>query len=140
MVNKFGIHNKFGETNFFFFQFNSAAQSCLTLCNSMDSSTPGLPIHHQLPELAHTHVHRVGDASNHLFFSTSLSRSTINSVCRYITPMSLPTLLCTYSLLHTHVHACTHTRTHSRNPIWTILTSRLLVYFLQSFFFFLANM
>ena len=41
-------------------------QSCLTLSNSMDCSTPGLPVHHHFPELAQTCVHRVGDASNHL--------------------------------------------------------------------------
>ena len=41
---------------------NSVAQSCPTLCNPMDWSTPGLPVHHQLPELAQTCVHRVGDA------------------------------------------------------------------------------
>ena len=38
------------------------AQSCLTLCDPMDCSTPGFPVHHQIPELAQTHVHRVGDA------------------------------------------------------------------------------
>ena len=38
------------------------AQSCLTLCNPMDCSTPGFPVHHQLPELTQTHVHPVGDA------------------------------------------------------------------------------
>ena len=43
-------------------QFSSVAQSCLTLCNPMDCSTPGLPVHHQFPELAQIHVHRVGDA------------------------------------------------------------------------------
>ena len=43
-------------------QFSSVAQSCLTLCNPMDCSTPGFPVHHQLPELAQTHVHRVGYA------------------------------------------------------------------------------
>ena len=37
-------------------------QSCLTLCNHMDCSTPGLPVHHQLPESTQTHVHWVGDA------------------------------------------------------------------------------
>ena len=47
-------------------QFSLVTQSCLTLCNPMDCSTPDLPIHHQLPELAQTHVHRVGDATNHL--------------------------------------------------------------------------
>ena len=43
-------------------QFNSVAQSCPTPCNSMDCSMPGFPVHQQLPELAQTHVHRVGDA------------------------------------------------------------------------------
>ena len=45
-----------------FSQFISAAQSCLTLCNPMDCSLPGLPVHHQLPGFTQTHVHRVGDA------------------------------------------------------------------------------
>ena len=43
-------------------QFSSVTQSCLTLCNPMNHSTPGLPVHHQLPEFTQTHVHRVGDA------------------------------------------------------------------------------
>ena len=43
-------------------QFSSVAQLCLTLCNSMDCSTPGLPVNHQLLEFTQTHVHRVGDA------------------------------------------------------------------------------
>ena len=43
-------------------QFSSVAQSCLTLCNPMDCSMPGLPVHHQLPEFTQTHVHWVGDA------------------------------------------------------------------------------
>ena len=43
-------------------KFSSAAQSCPTLCDHMDCSTPGFPVHHQLPELAQTHVHQVGDA------------------------------------------------------------------------------
>ena len=43
-------------------QFSSVTQSCPALCNPMDGSTPGFPVRHQLPELAQTHVHRVGDA------------------------------------------------------------------------------
>ena len=43
-------------------QFSSVTQSCLTLCDPMNRSTPGLPVHHQLPEFTQTHVHRVGDA------------------------------------------------------------------------------
>ena len=44
-----------------FFQFSSVAQSCPTLCDPMNCSTPGLPVHHQHPEFTQTHVHRVGD-------------------------------------------------------------------------------
>ena len=43
-------------------QFSSVAQLCLTLCDPMDCSTPGFPVHHQLPELTLTLVHSVGDA------------------------------------------------------------------------------
>ena len=43
-------------------QFSSVVQSCLTLCSPMDHITPGLPVHHQLPEFTQTHVHWVGDA------------------------------------------------------------------------------
>ena len=43
-------------------QFSSVTQSCPTLCNPMDCSTPGFPVHHQLPDLAQTHAHWVGDA------------------------------------------------------------------------------
>ena len=43
-------------------QLSSVAQSCPTLCNPMNRSTPGLPVHHQLLEFTQTHVHRVGDA------------------------------------------------------------------------------
>ena len=38
-------------------QFSSVAQSCVTLCDPMDCSTPGLPVHHQLPEFTQTHAH-----------------------------------------------------------------------------------
>ena len=43
-------------------QFSSVTQSCPTLCDPMNHSTPGLPVHHQLLESTQTHVHRVGDA------------------------------------------------------------------------------
>ena len=41
-----------------YYQFSSASQSCLTLCDPMNHSTPGLPVHHQLPEFTQTHVHQ----------------------------------------------------------------------------------
>ena len=43
-------------------QISSVAQPCLTLCDRMNHSTPGLPVHHQLPEVPQTHTHRVSDA------------------------------------------------------------------------------
>ena len=54
-------------------QFRSVAQSCLTLCDPMNRSTPGLPVYHQLPEFTQTHVHRVDDAiqPSHLLSSPS---------------------------------------------------------------------
>ena len=43
-------------------QFSSVTQSCLTLCDPMDCSSPGFPVHHQLLELVQTHIHQVSDA------------------------------------------------------------------------------
>ena len=53
--------------------FSSVTQSCLTLCDPMNHSTPGLPVHHQLPEFTQTHVHQVSDAiqSSHPLLSPS---------------------------------------------------------------------
>ena len=54
---------------------SSVAQSCPTLCDPMNHSTPGIPVHHQLPEFTQTHVHQVGDAiqPSHLLSSPSPS-------------------------------------------------------------------
>ena len=58
-------------------QFSSVTQSYLTLCNHMDCSRPGLPVHHQLLELAQTHVQQVSDAiqPSHPLSSPSLAFS-----------------------------------------------------------------
>ena len=53
-------------TEFSSVQFSSVTQSCPTLCNPMNCSMPGLLVHHQLPELAQTHVHLLVMSSNHL--------------------------------------------------------------------------
>ena len=55
-------HDSIGEFLFSAVQFSSVAQLCLTLCDPMNHSTPGLPVHHQLPEFTQTRVHRVSDA------------------------------------------------------------------------------
>ena len=54
------------------YQFSSVAQSCLGLCNPMDCSTPGFPVHHQLPELAQTHAHKLVMPSNPLILCPPL--------------------------------------------------------------------
>ena len=56
------IHSPVGIMVLSSVQFSSVTQSCPTLCNPMNHSTPGLPVHHQLPEFTQTHVHRVSDA------------------------------------------------------------------------------
>ena len=60
------ISSFFKSLNLFLFcksyQIRSVAQSCPTLCNPMNHSMPGLPVHHQLPEFTQAHVHRVSDA------------------------------------------------------------------------------
>ena len=53
-------------------QFSSVTQSCLTLCDPMDHSTPGFPVHHQFPELSQTHTHLIRDPSNHLILCRTL--------------------------------------------------------------------
>ena len=53
---------KSSNSHFHSVQFNSVAQSCLTLCDPMNRSMPGLPVYHQVPEFTQTHVHQVSDA------------------------------------------------------------------------------
>ena len=59
-------------------QFSSVTQSCPTLCNLMECSMPGRPVHHQLPELPHTHVYGVGEAIQPSHPLLSLSPSAFN--------------------------------------------------------------
>ena len=56
------IHYRLDKNDLNLVQFSSVAQLCPTLFNPMNCSTPGLPVHHQLPEFTQTHVLRVGDA------------------------------------------------------------------------------
>ena len=58
--------------------FSLVTQLCLTLCDPMDCSTPGFPVHHQLLELAQTHIHRVRDAIQPSYPLSSPSPSTFN--------------------------------------------------------------
>ena len=67
--------------NFLSVQFSSVTQSCLTLCDPMNCSTPGLPVHHHLPEFTQTHVFRVGDAISHLILCRPLFLLPPNPPC-----------------------------------------------------------
>ena len=60
-----GLQRVRHDSNIHSVQFSSVAQSCLTLCDPMNHSTPGLPVHHHLLEFTQTHVHRVHDAIQH---------------------------------------------------------------------------
>ena len=55
-------HEKMLSILYYSDQIRSVAQSCLTLCDPMNRSMPGLPVHHLLPDFTQTHVHRVSDA------------------------------------------------------------------------------
>ena len=76
--------HRFVNFSFFFYllkvkvQFSSVTQSCPTLCNPMDCSISGLPVHHQLLELTLTHVHRVGNAVQPSHFLSSPSPPAFN--------------------------------------------------------------
>ena len=63
-------------------QFSSVAQSCLTLCDPMNHSTPGLPVHRHLPEFTQTHVHQVSDAiqPSHPLLSPSPPAFSLSSI------------------------------------------------------------
>ena len=67
------LNQLFSISTLLLVQFSSVAQSCPTLCDPMNCSTPGLPVHHQLPEFTQTHVHRVSNAiqPSHPLSSTS---------------------------------------------------------------------
>ena len=60
------------EINHLPVQFSSIPQSCLTLCDPMNGSTPGLPVQHHFLEFTQTYIHRVGDASSHLILCRPL--------------------------------------------------------------------
>ena len=83
-----GVSTKVTKFRELYVQFSSVAQSFLTLCNPMDCSTPGLPVHHQLLDLAPSHVHWVGDAiqPSHPLWSPFLLPSIFPSI--RVFPMS----------------------------------------------------
>ena len=62
IVSSCSLEDTFFKTSLISVQFSSVTRSCPTLCDPMNRSTPGLPVHHQLPEFTQTHVHRVSDA------------------------------------------------------------------------------
>ena len=70
------------QSSFSSVQFSSVAQSCPTVCNPMNHSMPGLPVHHQLPEFTQTHVHQVDDAiqPSHPLLSPSPPAPNLSSI------------------------------------------------------------
>ena len=70
------------------YQFSSVAQLCPTLCDPMNCSTPGLPVHHQLPKFTQTHIHQVSDAIQPSHPLSSLSPPAPNPSQHQSFPMS----------------------------------------------------
>ena len=96
MGHKHSIHNTstkpVGIPTLVSVQFSSVAQSCPTHCDPMNRSTPGLPVHHQVPEFTHTHVHRVGDAiqASHPLSSPSPPALNLSSIRVFSNESVLP--------------------------------------------------
>ena len=86
-------------------QFSSVAQSCPTLCEPMNRSMLGLPVHHKLPEFAQTHVHLVGDAiqSSHPLSSPSLpapNPSQYQGLCQWVNSLHEVAKVLEFQLQH----------------------------------------
>ena len=96
------MKRSFDTSNFLLFgyQFSSVDHSCPTLCDPMKCSTPGLPVHHQLPEFTQTHVHGISDAFQP---SHPLLSSTLYTKCLYIPYIYYAAL---YTLYLYILHAC----------------------------------
>ena len=81
------------QTAFWCYRCHLVAKSCLTLCDPMDCSLSGFPVLHHHPELAHTHVHRVGDAiqPSHPLLPLLLLSSVFPSIRVFSSELALPT-------------------------------------------------
>ena len=105
-------------------QFTSVAQSCPTLCNPMNHSTPGLPVHHQLPEFTQTHVHRVSDAIQP---SHPLTHGK-DQYCFKLSPRKWIKLWIRAGFTfqaHTHTHTCTEYKNINKNRISPFLKTHI---------------
>ena len=121
-------------------QFSSVTQSCTTLCDPMDCSTPDLPVHHKLPEFTQTHVHWVGDAiqPSHPLSSPSppaLNLSQHQGLCQWVSSSHQVAKVLEFQLQHQSfagigpqiVAVCTAARTDFiQAPIWCLRTCREL--------------
>ena len=105
-------------------QFSSVTQSCPTLCAPLNHSTPGLPVHHQLPEFTQTHVHRVSDAiqPSHPLLSPSPpdpNPSQHQSLCQWINSSHEVAKVLEFQLQH---------HSFQRNPRADLLQNGLVGY------------
>ena len=95
-------------------QFSSVAQSCWTLCDPMNHSTPGLPVHHQLPESTQTHVHWLVMPSDHLILCHPLLLASIFPNIRVFSNESTlcSPMICSMPGLTVHHQLPEFTQTH----------------------------
>ena len=98
----------FGILLWLYFLFSSVAQSCPALWDPMDGSSPGFPVHHQLPELAQTHVHWVGDAvqPSHPLLSSSppaFNLSQHQVIFQWLSSLHQEAKVLEFQLQHQHI-------------------------------------
>ena len=110
----------------FCYQFSSVAQSCLTLCDPMNCSTPGFSVHHQLLEFTQTHIHWVGDAIQPSHPLSSPSPRTFNvsqhqGLFKWVNSLQRMAKVLAFQLQH---QSCQWTLSTDRSPLgWTSLIS-----------------
>ena len=102
-------------------QFSSVTQSCPTLCDLTDCSTPGLPVHHQLPELAQTHVHRVSGEYRIYLFSVKYADFFLTKyqILNILTsPLNMKFMFKLQPFCHIWLHASANCKAFSASEPW----------------------
>ena len=117
-------------------QFSSVAQSCATLCDPMNRSTPGLPVHHQLPEFTQIHAHRVGDATqpSHPLSSPSPpapNPSQHQGLFQWVNSSHEAAKVLEFQLQHHSIEQITHLKSESESFNRSVISNSLWYHGLQ---------
>ena len=125
-------------------QFSSVAQSCPTLCDPMNCSTPGLPVHHQLPEFTQTHVHRVRDAisiiqktRSHIHRNTDQNTRAQNQKVNGTMNLNLIYTLSSTEVIpestYTFIYSWKHAYVLQESSVFILFLNKGILFFLHNF-------